>query len=71
MRGQGTCPLSLYIKAIKEDEFKDKAGISGKRLLQYMQWMFKYIYPGYFKDDLDIWESYDHMNQKIINRLKS
>lgn len=64
-------PAAHNIKAIKEDEFKNKAGISSKRLLQYMQWMFKYIYPYYFKADLNIWESYDFMNQAIINKLKS
>jgi len=63
-------PAAHNIKAIKEEEFKREAGLSSKKLLEYMQWMFKYIYPCYFKADLDIWESYECMNREIINRLK-
>jgi len=64
-------PAAHSIKAIKEEEFKIKTGTSSNKLLQDMQWLFKYIYPNYFKIDFDIWASYDIMNREIINRLKT
>lgn len=64
-------PAAHIIKAIKEKEFKENAGISSNKLLQDMQWLFKCVYPGYFKTDSNIWASYDAMNQEIINRLKA
>lgn len=63
-------PAAHNIKAIKEEEFRDNAGISSKKLLDDMQWLFKYIYPSYFKSAPDLWKSYDVMNREIVNRLK-
>lgn len=62
-------PVAHNITAVKEEQFKQLAGISSNRLLSDMQWMFKFIYPNYFSNEVDIWNSYDSMNEKIINIL--
>ena len=64
-------PAAHNIKAIKEEQFTRAAGISSKRLISDMQWLFKYIYPHYFSSNIDAWDSYNIMNVHIIGRLKA
>jgi len=63
-------PAAHTIKAIKEEEFIEKVGISSEKLLKDMQWLFNEIYGKYFNQNMDAWNSYDVMNDEIIRRLK-
>jgi len=58
------------IVAIREDDFQRVAGISSRDLLKDMQWMFKLTYSRYFKDGVNVWDSYEEMNKAIISQLK-
>ncbi len=58
------------IIAIKEEQFTREAGISSNNLMRDMQWWYKYIYPHYFTQETDPWDSYNKMNEEIISRLK-
>lgn len=64
-------PAAHIITAIKEEQFTRVAGISSKRLLRGMQWLFEYTYPHYFSSNIDAWDSYNIMNEQIIGRLKA
>lgn len=59
------------ITAIREEDFLNLAGISSHRLLLDMQWLFKYTFPEYFNSNINLWDSYDQMNEEIIRTLKS
>ena len=59
------------IMAIKEEQFRQAAGISSKELLNWMKWLFQYTCAGYFESCPDAWDSYDRMNAEIIRRLKT
>lgn len=59
------------ITSIKEEHFGDMVGISSRKLLQDMQWLFKYTFQDYFGAGESLWDSYDTMNEQIIHRLKS
>ena len=59
------------IMAIKEEQFRQAAGISSKELLNWMKWLFQYTCAGYFESCPDAWDSYDRMNAEIIGRLKT
>lgn len=59
------------IVAVKEEQFIREAGITSAKLIQDMQWLFKYIYPSYFSLNADPWDSYNKMNDEIIARLKA
>ena len=62
-------PAAHNITSVKEEQFLQLAGISSNKLLSDMQWLFKLTYPNYFSNEIDIWNSYDSMNEKIINTL--
>ncbi len=64
-------PAAHNIVAIREERFTNMAGVSSKTMLNDMQWMFKYSFPKYFSSGIDIWNSYNNMNQYIISRLKA
>ncbi len=64
-------PAAHNIVAITEEQFEKEAGISSRKLLQYMMWMFKHTFPQHFSPEGEEWNSYDIMNDEIIRRLKS
>lgn len=59
------------IVAVKEEQFTREAGISSATLMRDMRWWYKYVYPHYFPADADPWDSYNKMNEEIINCLKT
>lgn len=59
------------ITAIKEEQFGQAAGISSKKLLDWMRGLFKYTCASYFQSRPDAWDSYNEMNAEIARRLKA
>ena len=64
-------PAAHNIVAVKEEQFKQLAGISSVSLVKDMQWLFKISYTQYFNSPKDVWNSYNQMNEYIISRLKA
>lgn len=62
-------PAAHNITAVKEEQFVKLAGISSNKLLADMQWLFRLTYTRYFPPEGDLWNSYEVMNEKIIELL--